>query len=289
MVKVSPSLTAGVLCLLALAACGGGQANRPPPTTAPPATSAAPSPTTAATPTPAAVGTVAAYFIRDGKLAAAHRPLFALASPFEAAVRGVIAGPDELERSVGLTTAVPGGTRLLGIAVADPVVTVNLSREFAAGGGSFGMTARLAQVVFAVTQFPEQRLVRFELDGTPVTVFGSEGIVLDHPVGRADFEALSPAILVEGPTVGETVGNPLLVHGTANTFEATFQLTLVDGGGRLLAARTVRASSGTGTRGSFAEQVPYSGAGSAEVVVFELSARDGSRINEVRIPVTLKP
>jgi N-acetylneuraminic acid mutarotase len=49
---------------------------------------------------------------------------------------------------------------------------------------------RLGQLVYTLTQFPTVRTVRFALDGTPVNVFSGQGIVLDHPVGRADYEDL---------------------------------------------------------------------------------------------------
>ena len=52
------------------------------------------------------------------------------------------------------------------------------------------MQMRLAQVVYTLTQFPTVSAVRFSLDGAPVDVFSSEGIVLDHPVGRTDYEDL---------------------------------------------------------------------------------------------------
>jgi hypothetical protein len=49
------------------------------------------------------------------------------------------------------------------------------------------------------------------------------------------------------------------------------------------------ATSGTGTRGTFDEQISFSGAASGPAVlkVWESSAKDGSAINVVDIPVTL--
>ena len=41
-----------------------------------------------------------------------------------------------------------------------------------------------------------------------MTVFGSEGIVLDGPVGRADFEDQLPSIFVDRPAFGAALGNP---------------------------------------------------------------------------------
>ncbi len=110
-----------------------------------------------------------------------------------AAVRALLAGPTLDERAAGIATAIPADTRLLGISIARGVATVDLTSEYQSGGGSLSMEVRLGQVVYTLTQFPTVRGVLFELDGAPVNVFSSEGIVLDHPVGRADYRDLRPA------------------------------------------------------------------------------------------------
>ena len=78
--------------------------------------------------------------------------------------------------------------------------------------------------------------------------------------------------------------------GTANTFEATFNYELTDTDGKIVDHDFVTATSGTGTRGTFdfttkPYTVPFDGIGS--LVVFELSAKDGSRINLVEIPLKM--
>lgn len=46
------------------------------------------------------------------------------------------------------------------------------------------------------------------------------------------------------------------------------------------------ATSGTGTRGTFEAEIDLDGhIGDTTVVLFESSAKDGSRINEVEIPI----
>ncbi len=64
-----------------------------------------------------------------------------------------------------ITSTIPDNTLLLGVTLTDGVATVDLSREFESGGGSFSMSGRLAQVVYTLTQFPEIESVAFELDG----------------------------------------------------------------------------------------------------------------------------
>ncbi len=138
-------------------------------------------------------------------------------------------------------------------------------------------TAAEAQVVTTLTQFPSIRAVVI------VTPAGRT-----EPLNRADFEDLMPTVLVESPLPFERVNSPLRVFGSSNTFEATSQLELLDANGKLLASKTVTASSGTGTRGTFSVSIPFQApAGRATLVSFEYSAKDGSRIDEVRIPVLI--
>ena len=152
------------------------------------------------------------------------------------------------------------------------------------------MAMRLAQVVFTLTQFSTVQGVSFMLDGEPVEVFGGEGIILDHPVDRSDYEELSPAILVESPTVGNSVSSPLRVRGTANVFEATFRINITDWDGKIIADEVVKASSGTGTRGTFDVTIPFEvdRAGLGSLIAFENSAKDGSPTNVVEIPLHLE-
>ena len=73
--------------------------------------------------------------------------------------------------------------------------------------------------------------------------------------------------------------------GTANTFEANFQYELEDDTGRVVAENFVTATSGTGTRGTFEFDVAFDvEEGVGTLVVFESSAKDGSRINIAEIP-----
>jgi len=189
-----------------------------------------------------------------------------------------------------MTTAIPSGTTFLGLDIDDGVATVDLSLEYASGGGSLSMLMRLAQVVFTLTQFPTVDGVRFMLDGEPIDVLGGEGVIIDHPMTRSDYEGLSPAILVESPTLGATVGSPLRVTGTANVFEAVFRVNIVDWDGRIIADEVVMATSGTGTRGTFDVTLtfPVEPAGRGALIVFAESAKDGSAIDVVEIPLFLE-
>jgi hypothetical protein len=190
-----------------------------------------------------------------------------------------------------ISTAIPAGTKLLGLSIKDGVATVDLSGEFAQGGGSASSQYRLAQVVYTLTQFPTVKSVLFKVDGEPVTVFGSEGIVLDGPVGRAQFVGQLPAIFVDRPASGAAIGNPARVTGNADVFEAQFRITLLDGEGRVIADRPTMATCGTGCRGTFDVTIDYDvdQAQWGTLRVWDGSARDGSPENVREYPVWLTP
>jgi spore germination protein GerM len=232
------------------------------------------------------------WFPRDNGLVEVrrtHQPTQLVAT---AAINALLAGPTPEERVRGLGTAVPPGTKLLGIAIHDGVATIDLTSEYQSGAGSRSMQMRLAQVVYTLTQFPTVQQVRFRLDGSPVNVFSSEGITLNHPVGRTDYADLLPAIVVGKPTSGDQVTSPMTVSGTADVFEANVTVEVLDAADKTVGHEFTTASCGTGCRGSFSVDVPFKVARKQQgtIVVHDDDAADtGTPPHSVRIPVTLAP
>lgn len=210
-----------------------------------------------------------------------------------AALEALLAGPDATEKAANLHTTIPDGTGLLGLTIADRVAIVDFTGTYASGGGSLSMTARLAQVVYTLTQFPTVSSVRFEMDGRGVTVFGGEGILINNPMGRLDPTIIGdiPAILLESPAVGDSVHGPLRVTGLSNTYEATFRVQLVDVTGRMVVDSFGTATAGTGTWGTFDAVFPYvtSASGTGTLRLFEESAANGSPVNEVNLSLPVGP
>jgi Immunoglobulin-like domain of bacterial spore germination/Sporulation and spore germination len=206
---------------------------------------------------------VSLYFLRDGKVAPEQR--------------GIVAGPDIARVTIHqlfegslteLESAIPPELRLRGLEIESGVARVQL-------GPSPPERAALAQIVYTLTQFPTVK--RVSINGAA-------------PLGRGAFEAQTPAILVESPLPNEQVESGFEVTGTANTFEATFSYELKDAAGKVLRKNFVTATSGSGTRGTFKFTVPYriDKPQHGRLLVFELSAEDGSRINESEIPLELE-
>lgn len=233
---------------------------------------------------------VRVYFAQGEHVGVVRREIAPTKAVATAAMQQLLAGPTAQEQAWGFSSEIPPGTRLLGVEVSRGTARVDLSSEFDDGGGTLSMTMRLAQVVYTLTQFPTVQRVEFLMDGSRVDAFGGEGIVLTSPQTRADFEDVTPAILVEEPTPGATVRSPLRLRGTANTFEAMFRASVEDASGKVVLDVPVMATSGTGTRGTFDVVLPFAlgDAGPGALVVYEPSAADGSPINVVRIPIVLE-
>jgi Immunoglobulin-like domain of bacterial spore germination len=100
-----------------------------------------------------------------------------------------------------------------------------------------------------------------------------------------------PAIVVRIPVPGEEIGSPVNVAGTADVFEATVSIRILDANGQEIAAAVTTATCGTGCRGTYSERIFFFTEERQEgtIEVFESSAMDGSPLNVVRIPVVLVP
>jgi spore germination protein GerM len=285
------------LAVAALAAgCGGATQtaapSSPTPTPSAPATtspSGSPSASPAPSSTPTAT-TVAVYFLHGEHVTPVARTARSAAVATEA-VRALLAGPTAAESHEGLTSSIPIGTSLRSIAITGGTAVVDLSAAYGSGGGSLSMSTRLGQLVATLTQFPTVRDVRLWLDGKPTGTLGGEGLVVDRPLGLADVESSLPAILVDRPLPGSTVHSPVRVRGSANVFEAVFQIEVTDWDGRIVGRQIVHATSGTGTRGTFDVTVPYTvdRAGHGELIVYTLSPRDGSRDHIGETPLLVAP
>jgi germination protein M len=267
---------------------------------APTSTTLPPRTTSTTTPKAPVAGrsAVTVYLVADDHIVAAGREVAGPATP-EAAVRALVDGPvTAVERSLGFMSAIPPGTVLHSVTVDGPVATVDLSAQFASGLGLFAEQARVAQIVFTVTQFAGIDHVRFRIDGAPLSTT-PEGVRVDN-VDRAAFANITPLILVESPTPGETVGAPLHVRGMSNTFEATVNYTVTDPrypnvcpacADGVLAEGHTTATAGTGTWGTFEFDIAFDvrRAGPILLSVYENSAKDGTRVHETTIPLEVQP
>ena len=258
----------------------------PPPSAAPSSTPSGGQPATPTpTPTPASSETmvVRTYYVQGGNvgvegLVPTLREVPRTSGVARAAMTALLDPGPITDAYQQVSSAIPAGTRLLGVSVRDGIATVDLSQEFESGGGSASMSYRLGQVVYTLTQFPTVQSVLFQVEGKPVTAFGGEGIALDRPQSRFDYEQLLPDIFVDRPAYGAAIGNPARVSGNANVFEATFRIAILDGSGKALVDTQAMATCGTGCRGTFDVTLRYdpNRAQWGTLRVYYGSAKDGS-------------
>ena len=281
-----------VLATLA-AACAesGAQPIGPAPSTDDPTTSPGSSPTLTPTPSgspaPAQSMTYEVWFTYDGSLFVTHRT-----EPFTPAVgtralEALLDGPTSGERAADLGTTINAGTRLNGLTIDDGVATVDLDATFVAEETPAIAVGSLSQVVFTLTQFDRIEGVVFEVDGRPLTNFG--GYEMDGAQRRANFTDQLPFILVQSPRIDERVSSAVHISGTADVFEATVSIAILDQQGKVIASTFTMATCGTGCRGTWETDVAYDVAATQRgtIHVYEVSAMDGSEIHVVDIPVTL--
>ena len=285
-------VVAAVVVLLASVVsggCGEGEGGGTAPTAGATATVPPPSPSPSASPaataTPAATTTIFLYFLRRGELGVAERRVPATTMPATAAVRALLAGPDEEERAAGLAPAVTAGVALRRLAIADGVAEVDLSAP--PDPDPTAPPARLrgtAALVYTLTRFATVDAVALTVAGEPYPAS------LPGPLTRRPFRALEPEIFVEQPGVGALLPDPFVLAGSARVFEATFTAQLSGPNGRRIATVTVTAGRGAPARGRFRTEVAYSARpGPATLLVYDVSMADGSRQHLVRIPVVLAP
>lgn len=210
-------------------------------------------------------------------------------------LRALFEGPTREETDAGLTSAIDAETELLDLDIdaETKVATADITDPIAAGNAA--PTAAIAQIAFTLTQFPSVAEVQVLIDGEPVdgTVEGAAGerFALDEPQARDAFEGFSPLVLIESPAPGDEVARTFRVRGTANTFEAAFTLRVVDADGVAVLEQPETATSGSGTRGTFATTVRLPAAmapGPFTLVAYENSPRDGRELIHAEVPLELE-
>lgn len=129
--------------------------------------------------------TVVLYFTKGEQLATVTRVVDANAA-LDETVRLLLEGPTREELSRGFRSSVPAAVVLNTTSVRRNVATIDVSRQFAAGSRQ-SLQARLAQLVFTVTQFDGISTVRVAVDGRLLRQLGE--IALDPPPDRRAFGA----------------------------------------------------------------------------------------------------
>jgi hypothetical protein len=103
--------------------------------------------------------------------------------------------------------------------------------------------------------------------------------------------ATSDQTVVNQPQPGDQVTSPMTVSGNINAFEAQFNIAIKDAAGNDIATVPDVFSSQGQTLAPFSTSVPFTIASQTPAClwVFDLSAKDGSPVQVVQVPITLMP
>ena len=150
------------------------------------------------------------------------------------------------------------------------------------------MTARVAEVVYTLTAVPHRAVRRVPHRGQARRALGGEGVALGEAQRHADWRSFEPAIFVESPGVGAIVSSPFVLIGTRERLRG-----LVPGAPRRLVEQAHRQRDGAGQprrarpRARSPRRSPSPPRPSAgRSPCYDLDMEDGSKLDEVRIPVT---
>ena len=132
---------------------------------------------------------ISVYFMRSpdnqgAQLVAMDRRIWKSEDHLKLALTQLLAGPTQRELKRGFYTEIPKKTVLLGIKESPKEITINLSKDFEANGGSMSIMGRLEQLAFTVLDAAGDKPVYLELDGKRVEYLGGDGIEISQPLTR---------------------------------------------------------------------------------------------------------
>lgn len=193
--RISTSLVAGVSVVMLAAAAGGAwwawnTISTSPPQSEVPTLSQSPQDTP-----PATEQKVQVYWVDDVnnqiELVPSSITIENADNPSEAlemAFQQLLAGPEE----EAIASAIPAETQLRNLSVQSDGVHLDLSEDFTTGGGSASMQSRLGQIIYTATSLDPDAQVWIDVGGKPLEVLGGEGLIVDQPMTRQDFETNFP-------------------------------------------------------------------------------------------------
>lgn len=125
----------------------------------------------------------------NGDLRAVNRTCDAIneKSCFEFAIKELINAPTKWEKSKGLTSEIPQGTKVLSIRESANSIMIDLSSNFESGGGAESTYTRVNQIIKtanANTTIPTYLYI----NGKQANVIGGEGIMIKQPLNERSFD-----------------------------------------------------------------------------------------------------
>ena len=103
------------------------------------------------------------------------------------AITSLILGPKPAEKSGGVYTEIPADTRILSISEKPDKVIIDLSSEFATGGGTESVYKRLFQLIKTAKRNTDKAVFLY-INGQQADVIGGDGIVITLPLSENSLD-----------------------------------------------------------------------------------------------------
>ena len=153
-----------------------------------------------ATVAPPAPQTVKVYFVKGEQFAPVTRAVAGGTAAATGAMEALLAGPSSAERSEGIDTAIPPGTTLTSVTVANGTATVDVAHA-QTKPSAFDVSvrpARASQVVYTLTAISGVHDVVIRVNGEDRATFVGSKLALKGPLDTGDLSA--PINLSAEPT-----------------------------------------------------------------------------------------
>jgi hypothetical protein len=186
----------------------------------------------------------------------------------------LLGGPTDLDKLLGLDTALLKSVAVRSLTVADGIATVDLTRDIETRDSR----PQVAQVIYTLTQYPNIDKVKFLVLGEDN---GATGV---PPQGRETVAGMLPDVFVESPAPDDHASTAVKVRGSISAAFQGFDYRVENPPGQQLAAGTVAVKLGSGTRRGFDQRIelPTGPLGPAVLIVRPPA---GSATSEFAVPL----
>ncbi|MBU1077556.1 MAG: GerMN domain-containing protein [Spirochaetes bacterium] len=118
------------------------------------------------------------------ELVKVKRSIKATGTPLQDTLNLLLDGPSSDEEKRGVISVFWGNTKLKSVRISGNIAYLNFNPEIETGVGISMLQARLYQLVYTATQFPEVTAIKLLISGKEKKTFSSEGLSIRNPISR---------------------------------------------------------------------------------------------------------
>lgn len=108
-------------------------------------------------------------------------------SKLKFAINALVSGPTAYEKSKGVYSEVPSGTKIIAINETPDKVIINLNSAFENGGGTDSLYKRLNQLIKTAKRNTNKPVYLY-IEGNKAEVIGGEGIMITQPLNENSLD-----------------------------------------------------------------------------------------------------